>query len=123
MRRSVASALVLAFSVIGAGAKWENVAQEWAPLNLSPEQKAWFKSVRSPHGVPCCDVSDGHRTTWRADPVNGHYWIPIEGEWREVPPEAVVNNAGNPVGEAVVWYIRQGPDAVYIRCFVPSGGV
>src|SRR5690242_20707140 len=24
--------------------------------------RSWFKSVRSPHGVPCCDISDGHRT-------------------------------------------------------------
>jgi hypothetical protein len=27
------------------------------------------------------------------------------------------------VGEAVVWYVRQGPDSIYIRCFVPGGGV
>ena len=25
------------------------------------------------------------------------------GEWIPVPPEAVVHNAGNPVGEAIVW--------------------
>jgi hypothetical protein len=84
--------------------------------------RSWFKSVRSPHGVPCCDVSDGHRTSYdmRAD---NHYWVPIEGEWHQVPQEAIVYNAGNPVGEAVVWYVRQGPDSIYIRCFVPGGGV
>ncbi len=49
--------------------------------------------------------------------------MPIAGEWREVPPEAVVYNAGNPVGEAVVWYVQQGPNIYYIRCFVPGGGV
>ncbi len=71
--------------------------------------RSWFKSVRSPHGVPCCDVSDGHRTSYdmRAD---NHYWVPIEGEWHQVPQEAIVYNAGNPVGEAVVWYVRQGPE-------------
>ena len=84
--------------------------------------RSWFKSVRSPRGVPCCDVADGHRTDYemRAD---NHFWVPIEGEWRQVPPEAVVHNAGNPVGEAVVWYIRQGTTEYYIRCFVPGEGV
>jgi hypothetical protein len=90
--------------------------------NVDPNVRSWFKSVRSPHGVPCCDIADGHRTAYDMRPDN-HYWVPIEGEWRQVPPEAIVHNAGNPVGEAVVWYVRQGPDAVYIRCFVPGGGV
>jgi hypothetical protein len=83
--------------------------------------RTWFKSVRSPHGVPCCDIADGHRTSYdiRAD----GYWVPIEGEWRHVPEDAVVNNAGNPVGEAVVWYVNQGAGSIYIRCFVPGGGV
>jgi hypothetical protein len=84
--------------------------------------RSWFKSVRSPRGVPCCDVADGHRTDYEMRPDN-HFWVPIEGEWRQVPSEAIVYNAGNPVGEAVVWYVRQGPDTVYIRCFVPGGGV
>jgi hypothetical protein len=84
--------------------------------------RSWFKSVRSPRGVPCCDIADGHRTDFemRAD---NHFWVPIEGEWRQVPAESVVHNAGNPVGEAVVWYVRQGPGNIYIRCFVPGEGV
>jgi hypothetical protein len=81
--------------------------------NVDPNIRSWFKGVRSPHGVPCCDIADGHRTTYDMRSDN-HYWVPIE---------AIVHNAGNPVGEAVVWYVRQGPDSVYIRCFVPGGGV
>lgn len=88
--------------------------------------RSWFKGVRSPHGVPCCDMADGHRTLedWRGST----YWIPNPAalgaiEWMEVPPEAVVYNAGNPTGEAVVWYVVQGPGQVFIRCFVPGGGV
>jgi hypothetical protein len=86
--------------------------------------RSWFKNVRAPNGVPCCDIADGHRTDYdiRAD----GYWIPNPAapqDWMPIPPEAVVYNAGNPVGEAVVWYVRQGPDAIYIRCFVPGGGV
>jgi hypothetical protein len=89
--------------------------------------RSWFKSIRSPHGVPCCDISDGHRTPeeWRS---NNTYWIPNPAargpiEWMQVPPEAVVYNAGNPTGEAVVWYVWQTPNQVFIRCFVPGGGV
>src|SRR5258708_15119277 len=85
--------------------------------NADPNVRAWFKSVRSPHGVPCCDISDGHRTAFEMRPDG--YYVPIEGEWRQVPPEAIVYNAGNPVGEAVVWYVRQSPGALFIRCFVP----
>ncbi len=45
--------------------------------NVSPEVRAWFKSVTAPNGVPCCDVSDGHRTDY--DMREGAYWVPIEG--------------------------------------------
>lgn len=84
--------------------------------------RSWFKSVRSPRGVPCCDMSDGHRTTWRSGPAGG-YEVPIEDQWVSVPPEAIIYDAGNPVGEAVVWYVKQGATVFYIRCFVPGGGV
>jgi hypothetical protein len=40
----------------------------------------------------------------------------------QVPPEAVIENAGNPVGDAVVWY-TQYSNKVFIRCFVPGNGV
>ncbi len=88
--------------------------------NVPDNIRSWFKSVMSPKGVPCCDVADGHRTDYnmRAD----EYWVPIDGEWLPVPAEAIVYNAGNPVGEAVVWYTKYNGKA-YIRCFVPGGGV
>lgn len=106
---------------------WDKVAGEWEPYNLSPEQKSWFRGVRAGSGVPCCDQSDGHPTDYDIRP-NG-FWIPdpihleTPRPWIPVPPEAVIHNAGNPIGEAVVWYTIQGPDTVYIRCFVPGGGV
>lgn len=94
--------------------------------NLDPQTREWFRSVRSPHGVPCCDIADGHRTDY--DIRGDGYWIPNplkpgKDNWIHVPSEAVVYNAGNPVGEAVVWYVPQGDDTYYIRCFVPGGGV
>ena len=89
--------------------------------NVPPDIRAWFKGVMAPNGVPCCDIADGHRTAFEMRSTG--YWVPIEGEWLPVPQEAVVHNAGNPVGEAVVWYVRQGDNSFYIRCFVPGEGV
>jgi hypothetical protein len=110
---------VAALSSLSFGAAaFDNGQYNDVPANI----RSWFKSVRSPHGIPCCDISDGHRTTWRGD-KNGGYEVPIEGEWRPVPAEAIVYNAGNPTGEAVVWYERQDANTYYIRCFVPGGGV
>ena len=79
--------------------------------------RAWFKGVRSPIGAFCCDISDGHRTIYEVRA--GRYWVPIEGVWWRVPENAVVRNAGNPLGEAVVWYVSVRGN-IEIRCFVPA---
>ncbi len=79
--------------------------------------RAWFKGVHSPAGVPCCDISDGHRTEY--DVRAGAYWVPINGLWWQVPEKAIVRNAGNPLGEAVVWYVSLRGN-IEIRCFVPA---
>ena len=85
----------------------------------SPEISAWFKSVHSAKGVPCCDVADGHFTDWSLK--DGHFIVPIGGEWIVVPEEAVIMDATNPTGESVVWYSQFG-GKTYIRCFVPAIG-
>jgi hypothetical protein len=94
--------------------------------NVPLEVREWFEHMRSPAGVPCCSYADGHRTGY--DTRQDQYWIPIEGEWYPVPPEAVIKTA-NPVGEAIVWYqldyndvISNGPK-FRIVCFVPTDGV
>jgi hypothetical protein len=87
--------------------------------NVSPAVRTWFHDVKSPSGVPCCDIADGHRTDFQMR--KNQYWVPINGTWMPVPPQAVINNSGNPVGDAVVWYsIYSGQ--VVIRCFVPGSG-
>jgi len=103
---------------LGAVLAFDNGQYGDLPANI----RQWFKSVRSPHGIPCCDIADGHRTTWRGG-KSGGYEVPIDGVWIPVPPEAIVHDAGNPTGEAIVWYIKSGPDIFYIRCFVPGDGV
>ena len=88
--------------------------------------RSWFKSIRRPSGVLCCDIADGQRTTWKGDEA-GRYWVPINGEWVQVPEEAVVYNSGSPISEAVVWYTRFEEGGIqygiFIRCFVPGDGV
>jgi hypothetical protein len=98
---------------------------QWSDVPAATRE--WFKSVRAPSGVPCCDISDGHRTQWE---IRGQgYWVPNprdeHGEWLQVPPESIVYNAGNPTGDAVVWWVPYAtlPGGVFIRCFVPGGGV
>jgi len=85
--------------------------------NIPDDIRAWFKGVRSPDGVPCCDISDGHRTIY--DVRAGRYWVPIDGVWWQVPEKSVIRNAGNPLGEAVVWYASLRGN-ILIRCFVPA---
>ena len=117
MRRLAKLALVVAFMGITADVRAVDRGQY---DNVPPEIRAWFKSVVGPSGVPCCDISDGHRT--RYDMREGTYWVPVDGKWLPVPAGAVIRDAGNPIGEAVVWYARYG-DNVLIRCFVPANEV
>jgi hypothetical protein len=88
--------------------------------DIPADIRAWFRNVLAPNGVPCCDISDGHRTEY--DVRNGAYWVPIEGEWVLVPERAVLRNVGNPVGQAVVWYVHHR-GAIIISCFVPADAV
>jgi hypothetical protein len=98
--------------------------------NVPPEVRQWFEHLRSPAGMLCCSYADGHRTGY--DMRQDQYWVPIEGEWYPVPPEAVIKTA-NPVGEAIVWYqsvstseynMVISTDPKYrIICFVPTDGV
>lgn len=103
---------------------------------VDPQLRSWFKGVKSKNGVPCCDMADGHQTDFKVDEA-GHYFVPIaevqdglNPVWMRVPDNAVITSQGNPNDRAVVWYVRQGPPPipggppnVFIRCFVPVGGV
>jgi len=119
--------LVMLLCLLPAEARWAQVAQEWEPYRLNESQRAWFKSIKAPNGVPCCDISDGHPTKMqrRADGIYIPDPIHLEEprQWIKVPDEAIVKGATNPVGVATVWYVPQGSDTVYIRCFVPESEV
>jgi hypothetical protein len=87
---------------------------------MPADVRAWFRNVLAPNGLPCCDISDGHRTDY--DVRNGAYWVPIEGKWMEVPDRAVIHGTRNPVGQGVVWYVHQ-EDSILISCFVSADAV
>src|SRR6266478_588367 len=114
MRRFALFVLFAALSALATAAlAFDNGQYEDVPADI----RAWFKSVMAPNGVPCCDISDGHRTEY--DVREGAYWVPINGLWWRVPEKAIIRNAGNPLGEAVVWYVSLRGN-IEIRCFVPA---
>jgi hypothetical protein len=117
MRKFAAIALLAVYGVLAAAAfAFDNGQYETVP----PDIRAWFKGVIAPNGVPCCDISDGHQTEY--DFRASAYWVPIEGQWMEVPARAVIRDRGNPVGQAVVWYVHHR-GSIIISCFVPADAV
>lgn len=80
--------------------------------------KEWFDSLRSGKG-PCCSDADGTAVSdvdWESG--NGHYRVRIEGDWVDVPDEAVITEP-NRVGRTMVWPIK-GYGGLTIRCFMPG---
>jgi hypothetical protein len=84
----------------------------------NPELKAWFDGLRSGKG-PCCSDADGTAVSdvdWES--AAGHYRVRLDGEWIDVPDEAVITEP-NRVGRTMVWPIR-GYLGVTVRCFMPG---
>ena len=80
--------------------------------------KQWFDSLKSGKG-PCCSDADGSTVSdvdWESK--GGRYRVRIEGEWHEVPEDAVVTEP-NRVGRTMVWPIK-GYLGLSIRCFMPG---
>jgi hypothetical protein len=65
--------------------------------DVPPAIREWFENMRSPKGIACCSYADGHRTGY--DIRQGQYWVPIDGYWYPVPPEAVIKTE-NPVARS-----------------------
>ena len=83
--------------------------------------KEWFESLASRRG-PCCSVADGQSVEdvdW--DTKDGKYRVRLDGQWIEVPPDALVTVA-NKLGRAVVWPYKDYESRTQIRCFIPGAG-
>ncbi len=82
--------------------------------------KDWFNSLRSGKG-PCCSDADGTALSdvdWEAK--DGHYRVRIQGQWWDVPDDAVIKEP-NRAGRTMVWPIYYGvPLRLEIRCFMPG---
>jgi len=80
--------------------------------------KPWFDSLKSGKG-PCCSDADG---TAVADPdwesKDGHYRVRIDGDWYDVPDDAVLTGP-NRDGRTIVWPFH-GYQGLTIRCFIPG---
>jgi hypothetical protein len=80
--------------------------------------KQWFDQLKSGKG-PCCSDADGSAVSdvdWESK--DGHYRVRIEGEWFDVPEDAVITEP-NRVGRTMVWPIK-GWGGLTIRCFMPG---
>jgi hypothetical protein len=85
--------------------------------------KQWFDSLKSGKG-PCCSDADGSAVSdadWETK--DGRYRVRLEGEWWNVPDDAVITEP-NRAGRTMVWpvYYRSLGAAVRIeiRCFMPG---
>jgi hypothetical protein len=83
-----------------------------------PELNSWYESLHSGKG-PCCNGSDAKRVDdadWETK--DGHYRVRIDGEWVDVPNDAVVDGP-NRAGRTMVWpYNLNGHPRA--RCFMPG---
>jgi hypothetical protein len=83
--------------------------------------KPWFDRLASGKGL-CCSFADGFSVQdvdW--DTQDGHYRVRINGQWFDVPDEAVVTEP-NRFGPAVVWPYNDRYGNTQIRCFIPGAG-
>ncbi len=84
-----------------------------------PSLDPWFKSLKSRAGAHCCDGSDFTRledVDWESR--DGRYRVRIDGEWVDVPEDALVDGP-NKAGVTMVWPgFKDGRPSV--RCFKPG---
>jgi hypothetical protein len=85
--------------------------------------KQWFDSLKSGKGT-CCSDADGSAVTdadWESK--GGKYRVRLEGQWWDVPDDAVITEP-NRAGRTMVWpiYYRSlgSKVRVDIRCFMPG---
>jgi hypothetical protein len=85
--------------------------------------KGWFESLHSSKGA-CCSDADGTALAdvdWESR--DGHYRVRIQGQWWDVPEEAVITEP-NRAGRTMVWPIYHwavgAPLRLEIRCFMPG---
>lgn len=77
----------------------------------------WVKSLHSPAGAWCCDITDGRALTdadWRSK--DGHYQVKLRDDWLDVPEDAVITQP-NKIGLTIAWIGYRNGEAI-ITCFL-----
>ena len=114
LKFSLWSTLLVAPLVLSGGNAFGRDDGRYANSPLKP----WFDSLRSRLG-PCCSDADGFAV---ADPDweshNGRYRVRLDGQWIEVPDDAVITEP-NRAGRTMVWPVKTA-FGVSIRCFMPG---
>jgi hypothetical protein len=91
----------------------------WAHDHSNPANNEWLKQQRNQNGNLCCDGDDWTRADdleWSAE--SGRYKVKVEGQWLDVPPEALTQ-APNKMGHVLVWLRRLNGQPV-VFCFAPG---
>ena len=118
-RLKAALAVGLAVVLLGLASQLGHARDRGQFAYANPELKAWFEGLKSGKG-PCCSDADGTAVSdvdWESG--HGHYRVRIDGEWVDVPDNAVITEP-NRIGRTMVWPIRDGVGGLYIRCFMPG---
>ncbi|WP_028176954.1 MULTISPECIES: hypothetical protein [Bradyrhizobium] len=114
LKLSRRSALLVASLVLWGGYALGRDDGRYANSPLKP----WFDGLRSQLG-PCCSDADGFAV---ADPDweshNGRYRVRLDGQWIDVPDEAVITEP-NRAGRTMVWPVKTA-FGISIRCFMPG---
>src|SRR3954469_15391253 len=106
------AAAALAAALVGSAVARDDGRYAGSPL------KPWFDTLKSSKGL-CCSDADGFAVSdpdW--DSQNGHYRVRLDGEWVDVPDEAVITEP-NRAGRTMVWPVKTA-FGVSIRCFMPG---
>lgn len=96
------------------------VTRALAHDHARPGLDGWYQSLRSGKG-PCCDgpgVDATHLSDADWESRDGHYRVRIEGEWIDVPDEAVLD-VPNRDGRTLVWPMWNDGKRT-VRCFLPG---
>lgn len=85
-----------------------------------PELDSWFMGLQSRTKTPCCDSNEAQRiedADWESR--DGHYRVRLDGEWVDVPDDAVVEGP-NKAGPTLVWPYYHDGKLDRVRCFLPG---
>jgi hypothetical protein len=86
----------------------------------TPEMKKWFDDLKSEIGSCCADADGTALSDVDWESKNGHYRVRLNGQWIDVPDNALVT-APNLTGRTMVWPMPQYEfDTIRIRCFLPG---